>query len=303
MIWTAERNMDQGALVAAMYARAGLVPCEREAIMAGGLRGADTAGVLTQAGIDTSQFLTISIDGILAEMAARGLIPHVDGLSPLEAADLAHAEAQFLAKRLGMRALADGRNVIWDISMASQHAVESWIAAHRRAGYIIRGIFVELSIEESVRRSAAMHRRGHEEYRQGRGYGGRFIPAAAIRALADDPESRPLQDVGAIVAGSCVPYGGVASEGEVTTMIRYHLAGEMTLDALCGRFRTRRWPAAPPVVPLGMEEAAAAIDDPEPWVPGSFDDVVRAYDRGWITDPDYEALAAAAAASIRGHRG
>ena len=52
-----------------------------------------------------------------------------------------------------------------------------------------------------------------------------------------------------------------------------------------------------------MEEAAAAIDDPEPYVPGSFDDVVRAYDRGWITDPDYEALAAAAAAGVRGQRG
>ena len=73
-----------------------------------------------------------------------------------------------------------------------------------------------------------------------------------------------------------------------------------------------RWPggsgpgaghAVPPVTPPGMEEAAAAIDDPEPYVPGSFDDVVRAYDRGWITDPDYEALAAAAAAGVRGQRG
>ena len=52
MIWTAERNMDQGALVASMYEQAASVPCERKAIMVGGLRGADTAGALTQAGID-----------------------------------------------------------------------------------------------------------------------------------------------------------------------------------------------------------------------------------------------------------
>ena len=44
-----------------------------------------------------------------------------------------------------------------------------------------------------------------------------------------------------------------------------------------------------------MEAAAPAIDDPEPYVPGSFDDVVRAYDLGWLTDTDYEALATAAA--------
>jgi hypothetical protein len=40
MIWTAERNMDQGALVASMYELAALVPCDRKAIMVGGLRGA-----------------------------------------------------------------------------------------------------------------------------------------------------------------------------------------------------------------------------------------------------------------------
>jgi hypothetical protein len=31
-------------------------------------------------------------------------------------------------------------------------------------------------------------RRGEEDYRRGRGYGGRHIPAEAIRALARDPD-------------------------------------------------------------------------------------------------------------------
>jgi hypothetical protein len=303
MIWTAERNMDQGALVAAMYGRADAIPCERKAVMVGGLPGADTAGVLTQAGIDASRYMTISIDAILAGMAERGLIPHVDGLSPLEAADLVHAEAQFLAKRLGLRALADGRNVIWDISFASQHAVESWIAAHRRADYTIHAIFAELSIGESVRRSAFMHRHGHDEYRQGRGHGGRFIPPEAIRALAGHPAGCPVQDIVPCLPEAADSGRDLVVPGEVATMIWAYLAGEMTMEALCGRFRSRRWPAVPPVTPPGMEEAAAAIDDPEPYVPGSFDDVVRAYDRGWITDPDYEALAMAAAAGVRGQRG
>ena len=186
-------------------------------------------------------------------MADRRLIPHVDGLTPLEAADLVHVEAQFLAKRLGLRALADGRNVIWDISMASQHAVESWIAAHRRAGYTIDAIFVELSIEESVRRSEAMHRRGHDEYRRGRGFGGRFVPAGAIRALALPAASSPgdAQDA----AGCLVPARVGACRGsripadEVTAMIRSYLSGALTLDALCQKFRSRRWPAVPPACP------------------------------------------------------
>ena len=306
MIWTAERNMDQGALVASTYEQAGSVPCERKAVMVGGLRGGDTAGALTQAGIDASRYMTISIDAILVEMAERGLIPHVDGLSPLEAADLVHAEAQFLAKRLGLRALADGRNVIWDISMAAQHAVESWIAAHRQARYTIDAIFVELSIEESVRRSDAIHRRGHDDYRRGHGYGGRYIPAEAIRALALPTVPAPggTSKAEGVSSG---PAGGIPSdrvpEDEVTGMIGSYVAGALTLDAICLKLRSRRWPAVPTVCPAGLEEAAPAIDDPEPYVPGSFDDVVRAYDLGWITDPDYEAFAMAAAGSPGKHTG
>ena len=304
MIWTAERNMDQGALVASRYEQAASVPCDRKAVLAGGLRGADTAGALTQAGIDASRYLTISIDSILVQMADRRLIPHVDGLTPLEAADLVHVEAQFLAKRLGLRALAHGRNVIWDISMAAQHAVESWLAAHRRAGYTIHGIFVELGIEESVHRSDAMHRRGHDEYRRGRGYGGRYIPAEAIRALAlpavPAPGGTPQAE-----GVSSGPAAGIPSDpvpdDEVMGMIRSYLAGALTLDAICQKFQSRHWPAVPAACPAGLEEAAPAIDDPEPYVPGSFDDVVRSYDLGWITDPDYEAFAAAATASPGKH--
>ena len=86
-------------------------------------------------------------------------------------------------------------------------------------------------------------------------------------------------------------------------MIGAYLAGALTLDAVCERFQSRRWPAVPAACPAGLEGAAAAIDDPEPYVPGSFDDVVGAYDLGWITDPDYEALAAAAAPGTAGQPG
>lgn len=103
----------------------------------------------------------------------------------MEAADLARTEAQFLAKRLGLRGLGEGRNLLWDVSFAAQHCIESWISAHRRAGYTIAGVFAEISIEESVRRADAEHRRGQDQYRHRHGYGGRFIPPEAIRALAN----------------------------------------------------------------------------------------------------------------------
>jgi hypothetical protein len=104
MIWTAARNTDQGLLVASMYQRAGGVPCEREAVMADGLRG---ASALSQADVDPSRYLTISIDWVLEEMAAHDLISRIAGLSPLEGADLAHSEASSWPSASDS-ALADG---------------------------------------------------------------------------------------------------------------------------------------------------------------------------------------------------
>lgn len=158
MIWTAERNTQQGALVAALYQQASSVLCNHQAVWVGGLPGADKTAVLAQAGIDADRYLAISVDRVLVAMAERGLIPQVPGLSPLDAADLAHAEAQFLAKRLGMRALGEGRNLLWEVSYASPHSIESWLSAHQHAGYTTTGIFAEISIEESVRRTEASQR-------------------------------------------------------------------------------------------------------------------------------------------------
>jgi hypothetical protein len=51
-----------------------------------------------------------------------------------------------------------------------------------RAGYAVTGVFAEISIEESVRRCEAEHRRKHDDYRKGVGYGGRYVRPHAIRA-------------------------------------------------------------------------------------------------------------------------
>lgn len=64
-----------------------------------------------------------------------------------------------------------------------------------------------------------------------------------------------------------MPSGWVPAE-EVTGMIRSYLAGVLTLDAIRQKFRNRRWPAVPSACPVGLKEAAPAIDDPEPYVPG-----------------------------------
>ncbi len=155
--------------------------------MAGGLGGAGKSTVLEgHAGIERSQYLTINPDEIKEEMAQRGLVPHVEGLSPMEASDLVHEESSHIAKRLALRASADGKNVIWDVTMASRASTERRIEDLRAAGYTrVEGIFIDIPVETSIRRAEARHREGHEEYRSGHGLGGRFVPAEIIRGQAD----------------------------------------------------------------------------------------------------------------------
>jgi len=83
VIWTGERNRQQGRLVAEIYQAAASVPAERRAVIAAGLPGADKARALDEAGVDRSRHLTVSIDDVLVRMAASQLIPEADGLSPL----------------------------------------------------------------------------------------------------------------------------------------------------------------------------------------------------------------------------
>jgi hypothetical protein len=104
----------------------------------------------------------------------------------MEASELAHEECSYIAKQLALRAYADRKNVIWDITMSSTRSTEGRITEMRSAGYReIEGIFVDIPVEVSVRRANARHREGHDDYLAGRGFGGRYISPDLIRAQAD----------------------------------------------------------------------------------------------------------------------
>ncbi len=306
MIWIADRNREQGELVAEAFRAAEAVPREGRAVIVGGLPGAPKEAVLQQHSIDRSQYLTIGVGGILTAMAARQLIPGVEGRSPLAAADLVHAEARYLAKRIALAAVNNGWNVILDVSLASRPSAESWAYALRFADYAVTALFADFGIEDSVGWSLAAYRRGEDEYQRGRGYGGRFIPPGAIRALAVPAVAGVRNSIrwvsGAEPASATagVARGGGLPGGAVAAMLSAYRRGQLRLEGLGLEFRVRRWPEVPSACPPGLEQASAAIDDLEPYVPGSFDDVVLAYDLGRLSDDEYEFLAGAAACSAPG---
>jgi len=185
--WVPSRREIHEMIIADLYAEASEVPCEHKAILAGGLAGAGKTTVLAeQAGIDRSQYLTINPDDIKLELAKRELIPAIDGLSPMEASDLVHEESSHMAKQLAIRARADGKNLIWDITMSSRSSTERRIDDLRASGYSkIDGIFVDIPVDVSIRRADARHRQDHERYRAGDGLGGRYVPPEVTVVQAD----------------------------------------------------------------------------------------------------------------------
>jgi hypothetical protein len=87
---------------------------------------------------------------------------------------------------------------------------------------------------------------------------------------------------------------------EVTDLINALRDGTMTLDEVARRFRQRSWPRRATTPPATyLQRAAAAQEDPEPYVSGSFDDVAVAHQEGQITDEEYAVLSEAVAESKR----
>jgi predicted ABC-type ATPase len=186
-IWSAGRALLHDSIINDVYDQSANVPCEYKAIIAGGLSGAGKTTVLANhPDIDQSQYLSINPDSMKAEMARRGMIPTIEGLSPMEASELVHEESSYLARQLALRAEADGKNIIWDITMSDGAKTEGRITELREAGYTnIEGLFVEISIETSLRRTEARYWADQDKWMAGDGSGGRLIPPDVILRQAD----------------------------------------------------------------------------------------------------------------------
>jgi hypothetical protein len=188
--WTPERDQLHREIAADLYRKQSEgVPTDREAVIAGGLGGAGKSTVLRDyAGIDASRYVTLNPDDVKEVMADRGLMPEVPGhedLSPMERAALVHEESSRITGLMADMAYRDGRNMIWDITMSSSKSVESRLDALDRHGYSdVTGIFVDIPTDVSVDRAMSRYRRGVDQFREGKGHGGRFVPPSIIRAQA-----------------------------------------------------------------------------------------------------------------------
>jgi hypothetical protein len=87
---------------------------------------------------------------------------------------------------------------------------------------------------------------------------------------------------------------------EVTDLLNALHEGRLTVDQVAQQFRERRWPRRRrPLPDTYMDALAAEFDDPDTYVPGSFDDVIAAYDQEKITREQLRILSEAVAEAQR----
>jgi predicted ABC-type ATPase len=186
-VYDAERSAQQQEIINELYDQMAATAGEDgKAIVMGGLGGAGKSTVLANnLGVDRSDYVTINPDDIKEAMAARGMVPDI-GLSPMESASLVHEESSAMANRMAARAMADHKNIIYDITMSSEGSVQKRLDRLAAAGYTnVHGVFVDIPVEKSVDSAISRYRSGMEAYRAGEGSGGRYVPPTVIRQSAD----------------------------------------------------------------------------------------------------------------------
>lgn len=203
------RRSQQNQILNAYRDKAESVPSDRRAIIMGGLGGAGKSSAISanaqapgsiasKLGIkfssydkdgngvgEPSNFVVLNPDNVKEQMASMGMVPKIGELSPMEASVFTHEEASSITKDLATEMLAQGKNVIWDITLHSLKSGSGKLANLKAQGYHVAGAFVDVSTTKSLNNAQKRHDHGQADYAAGKGYGGRYVPPALITSAGD----------------------------------------------------------------------------------------------------------------------
>ena len=152
------------------------VPCEAKVFMSGGISGAGKTTILSKMGIDFQNYATVSSDDFKELLAREGAIPHVEGLTPMEASSLVHEESSHLADRLLLNLANQRKNLIYDFTMKSESTTMTRIGTLNNFGYQnkdIRIVFVDVPLSVSKGRAKTRYMVGLNNF----DLGGRWVPS------------------------------------------------------------------------------------------------------------------------------
>jgi hypothetical protein len=183
--WSKERAKLHREIVDTVYRRqAKTAKSEKKALFLGGLPGAGKSTSIKRIpGLNEDDYITINPDIFKEELAHRGLVPELEGLSPLERSGFVHEESSTMALMLAEKARRNNKNIIWDITMNKASSVHSRLNPLRESGYSANAVFVDIPFEMSQGRVEQRHRSGHLAYWRdttGTHIGQRLVPSSHV---------------------------------------------------------------------------------------------------------------------------
>jgi hypothetical protein len=208
--WTPERQAQQDAIVDDFLRQAKDIPNDHKALIVGGLGGSGKSKILGnpdivgKLGIEVkngapSNFMLIDSDEVkqrLIELEDPADRP--PGLTPAETSPLVHRESSIISKRIAAAAVAQGKNVIWNVTMRDRPDTEESLVPLDDNGYEIRGLFVDVSTEKAAASAERRWIGGLDNLEiNGNGLGGRFLPSGRIYGQATVKPDMPQRVPGA----------------------------------------------------------------------------------------------------------
>jgi predicted kinase len=182
--WEPDRSIAHGEIVREFLDKQVSVPSSRHAVLLGGLPGAGKSSLLKQLpGVSPGDYAVISADNFKAELARRGMVPKVQGLSPMEASPLIHEESVHLANLAAAALRRRGKNLAFEVTMNRRDRTQAIVSRLKKDGYGVTAVFADVPVDVSANRVASRYRRSLEAYRQGTDpLGGRYVSQYDIAA-------------------------------------------------------------------------------------------------------------------------
>lgn len=190
--YTPERQKLHAIIISEILENAKNIPNEGKVLWTGGVMAAGKTYVLEtkMKGLANNYVSSLNPDEIKIQMAKMGMMPKVEGLTPMEVQSLAHNEASYLTRKITTIFSKEKKNILLDGTLRNYDAVSNVITNMKSDGYEIKNttvVFVEADKVSTSTRALSRYKEGLDNYTiHGKGYGGRYVAQEAIESMYEE---------------------------------------------------------------------------------------------------------------------